>query len=457
MLYVPTYVIGAFLILTGLLGYLIQDPGLSLKLKGPLASDAQFILSDGVEKHEMDFIPCPESAGENVWWIAHKLNEDHAGVVSQKNFATENGANDNELRSFWYASSRGETMEGFLLESQRYNNAGTGEKISLDWTEIDVNSSALRIIYKNAAGNPGPVYLTSNNWENVDIEPPLEPGDELSFSKSWTAFIPGIFGILLIVLARGAETLPNARKHIMHVAVLIGLIGFAVSTKKIGSAVAEMNWLKNEPYGIVHASMLKPLSMLLTSGLLFIFVVLCINSFISARKEKAAQAKFDEEKKKNVLRKVKNSNASAMDAKPPSDKKDSAEGDKKGDDGKRDEGDKSSDEGTKKDEDDKGSEEDDMKDEVIDEKENSSASKEDNEMDSEKIKQVSDSDPIEGDQEKDRSSPTKDSPADNEAVKEDNNSVDDKKEKVSLDPEDSSDEDSEPKKDTKEESQDHKD
>ena len=69
MLYVPTYVIGAFLILTGLLGYLIQDPPLSLKLKGPLASDAQFILSDGVEKHEMDFIPCPESAGENVWWI----------------------------------------------------------------------------------------------------------------------------------------------------------------------------------------------------------------------------------------------------------------------------------------------------------------------------------------------------------------------------------------------------
>ena len=446
MLYVPTYVIGAFLILTGLLGYLIQDPGLSLKLKGPLASDAQFMLSDGVEKHEMDFIPCPESAGENVWWIAHKLNEDHAGVASQKNFATENGANDNELRSFWYASSRGETMEGFLLESQRYNNAGTGEKISLDWTEIDINSSALRIIYKNAAGNPGPVSLTSNNWENVDIEPPLEPGDELPFSKSWTAFIPGIFGILLIVLARGAETLPNARKHIMHVAVLIGLIGFAVSTKKIGSAVAEMNWLKNEPYGIVHASMLKPLSMLLTSGLLFIFVILCINSFISARKEKAAQAKLDEEKKKNVLRKVKNNNASATEAKTPSDMKDSAEGDKKDEEDKKD-----STEDDKRDSDDKGS------DEVIDEKENSSASKDNNEMDSEKKKDVSDSDPIEPDQKKDRSSSSKDSSADNGDKKEDNNSEDNEKEKVSLDPEDSTEEDSESKKDTKEESQDHKD
>jgi hypothetical protein len=446
MLYVPTYVIGAFLILTGLLGYLIQDPGLSLKLKGPLASDAQFILSDGVEKHEMDFIPCPESAGENVWWIAHKLNEDHAGVASQKNFATENGANDNELRSFWYASSKGETMEGFLLESQRYNNAGTGEKISLDWTKVDVNSSALRIIYKNAAGNPGPVSLTSNNWENVAIDPPLEPGDELSFSKSWTAFIPGIFGILLIVLARGAETLPNARKHIMHVAVLIGLIGFAVSTKKIGSAVAEMNWLKNEPYGIVHASMLKPLSMLLTSGLLFIFVILCINSFISARKEKAAQAKLDEEKKKKVLRKVKNKNASATDAIPPSGTKDSDEEDKRDSDEKMDEDDK-------KDEDEKRD-----SDEVVDDKENSSASKDDNEMDYEKNKDVSDSDPIDGDQEKDRSSPSNDSPSENDDKKEDNNSEVIKKEKVSTDSKDSSEEeDSESKKETKEESQDHKD
>ena len=316
-------------------------------------------------------------------------------------------------------------MESFLLESQRYNNAGTGEKISLDWTKVDVNSSALRIIYKNAAGNPGPVSLTSNNWENVDIDPALEPGDELSFSKSWTAFIPGIFGILLILLARGAQTLPNARKHIMHVAVLIGLIGFAVSTKKIGSAVAEMNWLKNEPYGIVHASMLKPLSMLLTSGLLFIFVILCINSFISARREKAAQAKLDEEKKKKILQKVKNKNASATDTKSSSDKKDS---------------------------DDKDS------DEVIDEQENSSVSKDNSKIDSEKNKDVSDSEPLEGDQKKDRFSPTNDSPAKNDDKKEDTISEDNKEEKVSIDSKDSSeDDDSESKKDTEEESQDHKD
>ena len=45
-------------------------------------------------------------------------------------------------------------MKGLLLESERYNNAGTGESISIDWTKIDINSSSLRIIYKNAADNP---------------------------------------------------------------------------------------------------------------------------------------------------------------------------------------------------------------------------------------------------------------------------------------------------------------
>ena len=79
-----TYVIGSLLFLTGLLGYLVQDAGLTLKLKGPLANNAKFVLSDGAQTREMDFIPCPESAGENVWWLAHKLNEDHARVASQK-------------------------------------------------------------------------------------------------------------------------------------------------------------------------------------------------------------------------------------------------------------------------------------------------------------------------------------------------------------------------------------
>ena len=71
MLRIQTCIIGGLLVLTGAAGYLFQDLALSLKIKGPLADDAIFVLSDGKERHEMDFIPTTGSAGENVWWIVH--------------------------------------------------------------------------------------------------------------------------------------------------------------------------------------------------------------------------------------------------------------------------------------------------------------------------------------------------------------------------------------------------
>ena len=205
MIKVPTFVIGGLLILTGLAGYLLQDPGLTLKLTGPLANNANFTLSDGEQSHTLDFIPCPESAGENVWWIAHKLNEDHARIASQRNYTIEKGGDDNDLQSFWYASSRDDTMEGLLKESEKYNNAGGTDKIKIDWTTIDVEEAKIKFVYKNIAGNPGPATLTSNNWENIALDPAPQYGAALEFSKSWTAFIPGIIGIILIALAQGAK------------------------------------------------------------------------------------------------------------------------------------------------------------------------------------------------------------------------------------------------------------
>lgn len=296
MLKIPTFVIGSLLVLTGLAGYLFQDLGLSIKLTGPLADDATFVLSDGEEKHELDFIPVPESAGENAWWIIHKLNEEHAGVASQGNYFANESSKPNDIKSFWYASSKGETLEGLLKESEKYKYAGSGEIISVDWTSIDVNRSTIRFVYNNAASNPGPVTLQSNNWTNVELNPPLKPNDKLTFKKSWTAFIPGIIGILLIFLAQAAEVIPKARKHIMHLAVLIGLLCFFIVAGKVGGAVNEMQWLKAEPYGIVHASMLKSVSMLLSAGLLLIFVILCIISFVQARMQKTKHEKLESEK-----------------------------------------------------------------------------------------------------------------------------------------------------------------
>lgn len=302
MLKVPSFILGGILILTGLVGYLAQDLSLSIKLEGPWASDAEYVLSDGDQDVLLDFMPCDDSAGENVWWIVHKVNEGHAKQINADNYARSSGRMEGEPKSFWYASSTGETLKGMLQESENYSNAGTEKYESIPWAEIGVDKAKIRFIYNNMGGVDGPVTLTSNNWENV-IDAP-EAGESLEFGKSWTAFIPGIIGLILILLAVAADKAPNAKKHIMHVAVLIALLGFLSIAKMVFGAFAEMSWWRSEPYLIYEASSLKPTTMLLSAGLLLIYVILCVVSFITARKEMAAQAARDAAKKAAVLKKA---------------------------------------------------------------------------------------------------------------------------------------------------------
>ncbi|MEC8244327.1 MAG: hypothetical protein VX038_05750 [Verrucomicrobiota bacterium] len=353
MLKIPTFILGGLLILTGLAGYLFQDPGLSLKLTGPLADDAEFALSDGNETIVLDLgYPSSKSAGEHAFWVVHLLNQNHARDRSQGNYAIEQqGTNDYVTKSFWHASSKGDTQSALVLHAE------TGELVDL--AETDANSSKIRLVYKNFTGTTAPVTLSSTNWNNVESKVELKPGDSLEFSKSWTAFIPGIIGIILIILAQGAEMKPNARKHIMHVAVLIGLIGFIMlAFRMLPRALSEMNWLKGETYGIIHASSLKSTVMLASAGLLLVFVILCVVSFITARKEMAAQKKAEAEKKKKVLDKVKSKNEDAADKKSDTaDKKDAKKSDMDVKDSKpKDSGDNESKESDKKDEPEKGSE-----------------------------------------------------------------------------------------------------
>jgi hypothetical protein len=305
MLKIPTFIIGGLLILTGLAGYLFQDIGLSLKLTGPIADDAEFTLSDGNDSVSVDLgFPSSKSAGEYAFWIVHRLNQNHAKDRSQANYAVEQGSTAYKTQSFWHASSKGDTQEALVVHAE------TGELGNL--AETDANRSTVRLVYKNFTGNTSPVTLTSTNWTNIESKTELKPGDSLQFSKSWTAFIPGIIGIILIALVQGAEMKPNAKKHIMHVAVLIGLVGFIMlAFRMLPGAISEMNWLKGETYGIIHASSLKATTMLASAGLLLVFVILCVVSFITARKEMAAQAKAEAEKKKKVLNKVKAKNEDA--------------------------------------------------------------------------------------------------------------------------------------------------
>ena len=373
MLKIPTFIIGGLLILTGLAGYLFQDQGLSVKLSGPLADDAEFTLSDGNDSISVDLgFPSSKSAGEYAFWIVHRLNLNHAKDRSQANYAVEQGSTAYETQSFWHASSKGDTQKALVVHAE------TGELGNL--AETDANRSTVRLVYKNFTANASPVTLTSTNWTNIESKTVLKPGDSLQFSKSWTAFIPGIIGIILIALVQGAEMKPNARKHIMHMAVLIGLVGFIMlAFRMLPGAISEMSWLKGETYGIIHASSLKATTMLASAGLLLVFVILCVVSFITARKEMAAQAKAEAEKKKKVLNKVKAKNKEADTDEKKSEKNDH-QNDKKeiATDDKKMEGDKKSDKDIK---DSKSKDSDDKKDSSKDsdkknEKENDSDNKE---------------------------------------------------------------------------------
>ena len=373
MLKIPTFIIGGLLILTGLAGYLFQDQGLSVKLSGPLADDAEFTLSDGNDSISVDLgFPSSKSAGEYAFWIVHRLNLNHAKDRSQANYAVEQGSTAYETQSFWHASSKGDTQKALVVHAE------TGELGNL--AETDANRSTVRLVYKNFTANASPVTLTSTNWTNIESKTELKPGDSLQFSKSWTAFIPGIIGIILIALVQGAEMQPNARKHIMHVAVLIGLIGFfMLAFRMLPGAISEMSWLKGETYGIIHASSLKATTMLASAGLLLVFVILCVVSFITARKEMAAQAKAEAEKKKKVLNKVKAKNKEADTDEKKSEKNDHQNDQKEiATDDKKMEGDKKSDKDVK---DSKSKDSDDKKDssndsDKKDEKENDSDNKE---------------------------------------------------------------------------------
>ena len=87
-----------------------------------------------------------------------------------------------------------------------------------------------------------------------------------------TALIPAGFGAILLLLGFFTLIKPSLRKHLMHVAALVGTIGF------VGGAVM---FLKNVgPKGFVLSTG-SQLAMAILCG---IFVAACVRSFIAARR-----------------------------------------------------------------------------------------------------------------------------------------------------------------------------
>lgn len=92
---------------------------------------------------------------------------------------------------------------------------------------------------------------------------------------SVTALIPAFFGIALFLTGLVAAK-PSLRKHAMHVAALIGLLGFIGSAMRLPKSWAS---LSSESGGMPLAFMSQSLMALLC----LIFLIACIRSFVSAR------------------------------------------------------------------------------------------------------------------------------------------------------------------------------
>ena len=97
-----------------------------------------------------------------------------------------------------------------------------------------------------------------------------------------TALIPAYFGILLGILGLLANS-PNSKRRMlfMHIAVTVGLIGFIFpGWRGVSDLIAQAHG-----HAILAAAMKEELAM---AGICLVFVLLCVRSFIAARRQRVS-------------------------------------------------------------------------------------------------------------------------------------------------------------------------
>jgi hypothetical protein len=114
-------------------------------------------------------------------------------------------------------------------------------------------------------------------------------GFVLTGSQHYTALIPAAFGVLLELFGVMALN-PKLRMHAMHGAVLVGLIGFAGTIGSVGTIAKIVSGAAiTAPEGrTVESVRDAAIAKFIMAVLMAIYVVLCVRSFIAARKARAA-------------------------------------------------------------------------------------------------------------------------------------------------------------------------
>lgn len=102
------------------------------------------------------------------------------------------------------------------------------------------------------------------------------PNEETG-NKSITSLIPAFWGIALVALGQIAES-PRWRMHAMHGAALLGVLGFIMP---LVMAIPKLA-------GGAQFELLKHGGQFTMAGLCLIFTILCVKSFIDARRRRQA-------------------------------------------------------------------------------------------------------------------------------------------------------------------------
>jgi len=90
--------------------------------------------------------------------------------------------------------------------------------------------------------------------------------------ESFTALIPAAVGVVLLLLGIFARKSEGLRKHLMHAAVLVALLGFIASAGRLVSKLGDLTY---------NAAVVSQVSMALVC---LLFVILAVKSFADARR-----------------------------------------------------------------------------------------------------------------------------------------------------------------------------
>jgi hypothetical protein len=101
-------------------------------------------------------------------------------------------------------------------------------------------------------------------------------------SQAPTSLIPAWFGVVLGILGLSARTSDSKRRMmVMHIAVLVGLIGFIFpGWRGVYDLIAQ-----SQGQAVLRPAMNEELAM---AVICLVFVLLCVRSFIQARRERAS-------------------------------------------------------------------------------------------------------------------------------------------------------------------------